>query len=238
MGAITEGEAVPKRSRGEPVHALSALPCSADGRPGRRCTQLCCSSLDHRPKMRMREVHRDISRRATEWVEDYFCFEATDPRGLANRCRARRAPTRGSAKTVAGLSQHRRSCRRTAGALGKSIGPRRSPYLVRTPGPPYRALLRFAAPSSSLADGRPILIVPLTAYDYQTALQSWPRRFAKRLLGRPRLHLPLNPWKGWPSPKIYWDLVAQAADDQPACYFAFAIRTDAPSSARPPSAGR
>jgi hypothetical protein len=31
-------------------------------------------------------------------------------------------------------------------------------------------------------------------------------------------------------PKIYWDLVAQAADDQPACYFAFAIRTDAPGS--------
>ena len=96
--------------------------------------------------------------------------------------------------------------------------------------PYYPSRNRFATPSSSLADGRPILIVPLTAYDYRTALQSWPRRFAKRLLGRPRPHAPLNPWKGWPSPKIYWDLVAQAADDQPVCYFAFAMRTDAPGS--------
>jgi len=96
--------------------------------------------------------------------------------------------------------------------------------------PYYPSRNRFATPSSSLADGRPILIVPLTSYDYYTALQSWPRRFAKRLLRRPRHHLPLNPWKEWPSPKIYWDLVGQAADDQPACYFAFAIRTDAPGS--------
>ena len=65
---------------------------------------------------------------------------------------------------------------------------------------------------------------------YLTALQPWPRRFAKRLLRRPRRHLPLNPWKEWRSPKIYWDLVAQAADDQPACYFALAIRTDTPGS--------
>lgn len=96
--------------------------------------------------------------------------------------------------------------------------------------PYYPSRDRLMAPASSLADGRPILIVPLTAYDYQTALQSWPRRVAKSLLGRPRDHLPLNPWKAWPSPKTYWDLVAQAADDQPARYFAFAMRTDAPGS--------
>jgi aromatic ring-cleaving dioxygenase len=96
--------------------------------------------------------------------------------------------------------------------------------------PYYPSRDRFAVPSSSFADARPILIVPLTAYDYLTALQSWPRRFAKRLLGIRRPHFPLNPWKVWPSPKIYWDLVAQAADDQPACYFALAIRTDTPGS--------
>ena len=45
---------------------------------------------------------------------------------------------------------------------------------------------------------------------------------------RPRRHLPLNPWKA--GPKIYWDLVGQAADNQPACYFALAIRTDTPGS--------
>jgi len=96
--------------------------------------------------------------------------------------------------------------------------------------PYYPSRDRLAVASSSFADGRPILIVPLTAYDYLTALQSWPRRFAKRLLGRPRHHFTLSPWKEWPSPKIYWDLVAQAADDQPACYFAFAIRTVTPGS--------
>jgi hypothetical protein len=96
--------------------------------------------------------------------------------------------------------------------------------------PYYPSRNRLTVPSSSIADSRPILIVPLTAYDYLTALQPWPRRFAKRLLRRPRRHLPLNPWKEWRSPKIYWDLVAQAADDQPACYFALAIRTDTPGS--------
>jgi aromatic ring-cleaving dioxygenase len=97
--------------------------------------------------------------------------------------------------------------------------------------PYYPSRDRLALPSSSLADARPILIVPLTAYDYLTALQPWPRRFAKRLLGIRRHHLPLNPWKHWPTPKMYWDLVAKAVDDQPVCYFAFAFRTEAPDSA-------
>jgi len=96
--------------------------------------------------------------------------------------------------------------------------------------PYYPSRDRLAVPSASLAEARPILIVPLTAYDYATALQPWPRRFAKSLLRRPRHHFPLNPWKDWPSPKIYWDLVAKAVDDQPVCYFAFAIRTDGPGS--------
>jgi hypothetical protein len=96
--------------------------------------------------------------------------------------------------------------------------------------PYYPSRDRLTVPSSSIADSRPILIVPLTAYDYMTALQPWPRRFAKRLLGIRRQHFPLNPWKEWPSPKTYWDLVAKAAEDQPACYLAFAIRTDTPGS--------
>jgi aromatic ring-cleaving dioxygenase len=96
--------------------------------------------------------------------------------------------------------------------------------------PYYPSLDSMMVPSSSLADCRPILIVPLTAYDYQSALTSWPRRIAKKLLRRPRHHSPLNPWKEWPSPKVYWDLVAQATDEQAARYFAFAIRTDAPES--------
>ena len=34
----------------------------------------------------------------------------------------------------------------------------------------------------------------------------------------------------WSHPRTYWDLVARAADEGPARYFAFAIRTDSPSS--------
>jgi hypothetical protein len=82
----------------------------------------------------------------------------------------------------------------------------------------------------SCTDRRPILIVPLTAYDYETALAPWHRRMVKRALGRPRQHLPLNPWKEWSHPREFWDLVARAADEGPARYVAFAIRTDYPRS--------
>jgi hypothetical protein len=102
---------------------------------------------------------------------------------------------------------------------------------VKSPRHPYYPSRQaFDVPSSSRADCRPILIVPLTAYDYRTALTPWHRRIAYRFLRRPRRHLPLNPWKVWPSPKSYWDLVARAAREQPACYFAFATRTDDPGS--------
>jgi len=94
--------------------------------------------------------------------------------------------------------------------------------------PYYPSQRSLGAPARSLATARPILMVPLTAYDYQTALTPWPRRLAHRALRRPRHHLPLNPWKAWPHPKTYWDLVARAADEGPAPYIAFAVRTDAP----------
>jgi hypothetical protein len=72
--------------------------------------------------------------------------------------------------------------------------------------------------------------VPLTSYDYDTALASRKRQIANRLLRTPRQHYPLNPWKQWPSPHVYWDLVARSAEEQPARYFAFAMRTHAPGS--------
>ena len=96
--------------------------------------------------------------------------------------------------------------------------------------PYYPSRRALGVPSSSPADSRPILIVPLTAFDYETALTPWHRRIAKRLLDRPRLHTPLSAWRKWPSPKLYWDLVARAADEQQFRYFAFATRTDDPAS--------
>ena len=96
--------------------------------------------------------------------------------------------------------------------------------------PYYPSHISLGIPAISLADARPILIVPLTAYDYETALTPWSKRIARRVLKRPRQHLPLNPWKIWRDPKTYWDLVARAAEDGPVRYFAFAVRTDGPDS--------
>lgn len=96
--------------------------------------------------------------------------------------------------------------------------------------PYYPSRQSLNVQSSSLADHRPILIVPLTSYDYDTALASRKRQIANRLLRMPRQHYPLNPWKQWPSPHVYWDLVARSAEEQPARYFAFAMRTHAPGS--------
>lgn len=97
---------------------------------------------------------------------------------------------------------------------------------------PYYPSRRDAGVAAASAEeARPILIVPLAAYDFQTALAPLRRRILNRLRRRPRRHLPLNPWRSWPSPRAYWDLVTRAVEAQAAMYLAFAIRTDAPESA-------
>jgi len=96
---------------------------------------------------------------------------------------------------------------------------------------PYYPSRRAAGePAATACCARPMLVVPLNAYDFTTGLASWPRRLIKRLRGRPRRHLPLNPWRSWPSPRAYWDLVARAVAEQPVPYVALAIRTDAAES--------
>ena len=95
---------------------------------------------------------------------------------------------------------------------------------------PSRAVLGL--PASSAEDARRMLMVPLSSYDFGRAWSPWYKRVAKTLLAWPYEHIPLNPWKEWPSPTAFWDLVARAADHGPARYVAFAIRTDAPCSQR------
>lgn len=107
------------------------------------------------------------------------------------------------------------------------------------PSPDYREFPRrpyypsrgaMGTPARSADDARPLLMVPLSAYDCAAANFSKLRLAAKKILRRPKYHLPLNPWKRWPDPGTYWDFVARAADEGPACYAAFAIRTDAQDS--------
>lgn len=96
--------------------------------------------------------------------------------------------------------------------------------------PFYPSRVSLAKPGPRLQDAYPILMVPLTSYDYRGDGESWHRKLARRVMNVPSRPLPLNPWKSWPSPKIYWDMVERAVDEQPVRYFAFAMRTDAPCS--------
>jgi len=92
--------------------------------------------------------------------------------------------------------------------------------------PYYPSQGNLARPASSAADGRPLMIVPLTSYDYERAFASLRIRLIKAVLRWPSRHRPLNPYKSWPSPHAYWDLVERAADEGPANYVAIAVRTD------------
>ena len=121
-------------------------------------------------------------------------------------------------------AQHRGA---TFGAYATAPSPDFRQY-PRRPYYPSRAAL--GRPASSADEARPMLMVPLTSYDYNRAWNPWHKRLAKNILRWPRQHLPLNPWKEWPSPGAFWDLVARAADDGPARYAAFAIRSDAAGS--------
>ena len=96
--------------------------------------------------------------------------------------------------------------------------------------PYYPSRAALGMPARSEDDARRLLIVPLTSYDYKTALLPWRKRISKRLRGESAPPRPLNPWKAWPHPRTYWDLVTRAVDEGPACYFAFAVRTDGPGS--------
>lgn len=115
----------------------------------------------------------------------------------------------------------------TFGAYATAPSPDFRQY-PRRPYYPSRAAL--GSPATSATDARPMLMVPLTSYDYDRAWNPWHKRLAKNILGWPGQHLPLNPYNAWPSPGAFWDLVARAADEGPARYAAFAIRSDAPGS--------
>lgn len=97
---------------------------------------------------------------------------------------------------------------------------------------PYRPSRDNAqVPAAAGEEARPLVVIPVTAYDYRSALRPLRRRIVDRLLGRRRPALPLNPWKPWPDPGTFWDLAARAVDEGPVPYLALAIRSDPPRSA-------
>lgn len=91
--------------------------------------------------------------------------------------------------------------------------------------PYYPSRTNFNQPGTPGTDAYDTLMIPLTAFDYRTHLSGWHRRLAKSVLRWPRYHKPLNPTKPWPSPKVYWDLVAAAMRDLPVRTFVIAART-------------
>jgi hypothetical protein len=100
---------------------------------------------------------------------------------------------------------------------------------VRCPRLPYYPSRRaFDIPATSVDDIRPLLMVPLISGDTSPILKRWYRRFVSR--EPPKYYEPLNPWKMWPSPQRFWDFAQRAADELPAPYLAFALRTDAPDT--------
>jgi hypothetical protein len=93
--------------------------------------------------------------------------------------------------------------------------------------PYYPSRTAFDTPATSAEDVRPLLMVPLTSCDPRPTLKRWYRRLMGS--GRPGYE-PLNPWKIWPSPQRFWGLARRTADELPAPYLAFALRTDAPNT--------
>jgi hypothetical protein len=99
---------------------------------------------------------------------------------------------------------------------------------VRCPRLPYYPSRRaFDIRATSADDVRPLLMVPLISGDPRPTLQRWYGRLVRRESPR---YEPLNPHKIWPSPQRFWDLAERTADELPAPYLAFALRTDAPNS--------
>jgi hypothetical protein len=107
-----------------------------------------------------------------------------------------------------------------------------SPDYTHFPRKPYYPSLQgMHIPSMSDDDMHKVLLVPLTSFDYFRAQESWPRRMAKKIIGKKATnHRPLSPWRDWPSPKVYWDYVEQAMNEQANPYFATALRTSSPDS--------
>jgi hypothetical protein len=106
-----------------------------------------------------------------------------------------------------------------------------SPDFTRTPRHPYYPSVNDpTVAGQDRGDVRPMLMVPLTAYDYERAMAPWKIRLLKAALRWPRRPKPLNPHGDWPDPRTYWDLVERAADEGPARYVALAVRTDAKGS--------
>jgi hypothetical protein len=90
---------------------------------------------------------------------------------------------------------------------------------------PYRvSRWNLMQPATSEADSRPLVEIPMTAYDYETALLPFKRRLKRKIRGGGAV-LPLNMWESYPTAKTYWDLVAKAVDASPVPYLAIVMRS-------------
>jgi hypothetical protein len=104
-----------------------------------------------------------------------------------------------------------------------------TPDMVHAPTHPYRPSADDFCREDPDRDG-PLVVVPLSSASARFDKPGWWRalRAVRRGLRQPPQ--PLNPWRAWPSPEAYWDLVAGQLASMRQPYLALAIRTDDPHS--------
>jgi hypothetical protein len=104
-----------------------------------------------------------------------------------------------------------------------------TPDMVDAPTHPYRPATDDFCREDPARPGE-LLMVPLSCAASRFDKPVWWRALRSvRHCFRP-LSLPLNPWREWPSPTAYWDLVAGQLGSMRDPYLALAIRTDHPDS--------
>ncbi len=103
------------------------------------------------------------------------------------------------------------------------------PDFRRVPRAPYRPA-RDDFRRADTRESRGLVMVPMSSTRRRPDKPLWweMARMIRRGF-RPK-SLPLHPWRAWPSPQLYWDLVAQHLNSMRLPYLAFAVRTDAPGS--------
>lgn len=92
--------------------------------------------------------------------------------------------------------------------------------------------LRATAPSTDFRgfprdryESRGLSFIPLSATDIWSPFRSRSRTVASRIVRRGPRHLPMSPWRDWPSATAYWDLIDASTAELADPHVAIVVRT-------------